>query len=145
MNWDSVINIGMVVVGVTAMIVAMAHLCFGDFEEDEEEDILPFHPDEVPNLNYELAEAQVKRAQEWLDKNEELVERELEKLRESDHTCSTTCSCTKDALKTLQDQIDFQMDPILGMMVVSTAVEVLQDIVDKDDIDWNDLPEHEKW
>jgi hypothetical protein len=38
MNWDMIINVGMFVVGCTASIVAIAHLCFGNFDDDRGED-----------------------------------------------------------------------------------------------------------
>jgi hypothetical protein len=44
MNWDMIINVGMFLVGCTAIIVATAQLCFGDFEEDDDDwDDLPEH------------------------------------------------------------------------------------------------------
>ena len=38
MNWDFLINMGMMILGVSFMLVALAQLMFGDFEEDEDDE-----------------------------------------------------------------------------------------------------------
>ena len=102
MNWDMIINVGMFALGCCFVIVAMAQLMFGDFDDDEEELL----PEEGLKPLHDCDDGS--HDEEWED----------------------VTNPFKKGLDQVQTDIDGQDNPLVASMMVGAASQVVQEMID---------------